>query len=520
MVIGLAFQVPAARRAAVRRALDTASTRRERLQALYVDTADGALARARLALMLRREGVRWVQALERRGDGVAAKYEHEVTLVRAPRHVDASAIDPARHAASEAGRRLERALRGAGPLAEMFRTDVQRLSRRVARDGALIEIAFDEGMLRAASGCARLCELEFELLSGPAAALPALAARWMRRHCLWWDVRSQAERGRRLAQGLERVPPLKAARSSLAADIDSGTAFARMLQEALAHALPNLAEIADGLAGPEHLHQLRVALRRARSVLRECGRWCGDPAEARALDLAWRAPFAQLGAWRERDVVMELLAPRLAAAGLRLSDESGPHRARQAASAVAPARRRSRSADPASVVCSVEVQQLLMRTLALALGGAARSAAPVEPATRDAALAPAAARLLRRVRRRTLAGLDGFADAARAAQHRVRKRLKRLRYLYEFLLPLYHGRRARRMRRRLATADAALGTLGDLAIATSACEENSARDARFGEVLVRLADERAAAQRQAERRLRALANAKRPWRRPSRSVKT
>ena len=142
MVIGLAFQVPAARRAAVRRALDTASTRRERLQAFYVDTADGALARARLALMLRREGVRWVQALERRGDGVAAKYEHEVTLVRAPRHVDASAIDPARHAASEAGRRLERALRGAGPLAEMFRTDVQRLSRRVARDGALIEIAF------------------------------------------------------------------------------------------------------------------------------------------------------------------------------------------------------------------------------------------------------------------------------------------------------------------------------------------------------------------------------------------
>jgi len=488
------FQIPAARRAAVRRALDTATARQQQLRALYVDTAEGALARADLALRLRYENGRWVQALKGRGDGVLARLEHEVVLTRAPQRLAASAIDPARHAASEAGALLASVLADDDRLVEVLRTQIRRLSRRIASDGALIEIALDEGVLLSAGRRAVVCELEFELVSGPPEALPALAVRWARRHALWWDVRTKAERGRRLAQGVELAPPVKAARSDLAGDTDLGTAFAHMLLASLAHALPNLAEIADGTGGAEHLHQLRVALRRLRTVLRSCEDWGGDAQAARTLEAAWREPFMRLGALRERDIVATLLVPRLASLGLRLPVGSLP--------GAGSAQRRARNTDAASIVCAAQTQSLLLRTLALALG---------RPMT-GAPLAPAAAHVLRSARRRVLKGERGFAGADPDEQHRVRKRLKRLRYLFELLQALYAGRGARRMQRRLAAADDALGHLNDLVVSSSVCAGSFVGDVRADAVLARLAAERAAAQRDAGRRLRALAEAECPWR--------
>ena len=54
-------------------------------------------------------------------------------------------------------------------------------------------------------------EIEFELKRGPPQALTSLAARWVVRHGLWWDVRTKSERGYRLALGMAEVPATKAA---------------------------------------------------------------------------------------------------------------------------------------------------------------------------------------------------------------------------------------------------------------------------------------------------------------------
>ena len=500
MEIELKFQVPRAHRAALRRAVATAGARVTRLQAIYADTPDARLAAAGLALRLRKEGRLWMQTLKGRGDGVSQRLEHEVPVAPVS-PAEPPVLDPARHAGSAAGDALAAALHGAGDLAEVFRTDVRRTHRRVRHGGAVVEVALDEGRLVAGARRAEVCEIEFELIAGPPAALPALAARWAQRHGLWWDVRSKAERGHRLALGEARTPPVKARAAPLDAGGGTAPAFATMVLACLAHALPNAAEVADGRGDPEHLHQLRVGLRRLRSVLREAADWSGDATAARALEADWREAFARLGAVRDADAVAAALGPRLEALGapplaaaLVAGDEADTARSAGAADA----------AGTAGIVRDPALQALLLRSLALV--------AAAGPASASLALPEAAAALLRRAWRRALEGHRQFESAPAAEQHRTRKRLKRLRYLFEFLMPLYPPKSARRMQRALAAVGEALGELNDLYVASAAYEAMTAHEPRAWLALGWLAAQRELAVRAAARRLRKLSATPRPWR--------
>jgi inorganic triphosphatase YgiF len=483
--IELKFQIPPRQRAAVRRAVATASARVTHLQAVYADTPDRRLAAAGLALRLRREGPRWVQTLKGPGDGIAQRLEHEVVL---PPADEAPLIDPSRHAGSAAGARLDALLAGPDELVEVLRTDIRRLHRRVRSGGAVIEIALDQGELLAGGRRAAVNEIEFELIAGPPAALPAFAERWVQRHGLWWDVRTKAERGERLGQGVERVAAVKAAPSPVAPEGDTRSAFVAMVQASLAHALPNLAEIAGGTGAPEHLHQLRVGLRRLRTVLREFADWSGDPDRARALEAAWRAPFARLGASRDLDAIGATLMPQLSAAG---------------APALVPPPAGGTSETPAELVRTAAVTLLLLRSLALAMPTAGTPAASLSEAASDP---------LRRAWRRALVEAERFEQVDPPAQHRTRKRLKRLRYAFEFLMPLYAPKPARRLQRALAAGAEALGYLNDLHVAQLAYEAMRDSEPRAWFALGWLAAERRHAIDAAARSLRALAATPRPWR--------
>lgn len=241
--IELKFQVPASARAAVQRAVATASAQTLPLAASYVDTADERLARAGLALRLRREGRRWVQTLKGRGDGLMTRLEHELLLPPGRPQ-----LDPQRHAGTAVGARLLALLADGTPLQERYRTQMRRTRRRLRSGGASIELAFDSGSIVAGTRRLPVCELEFELLAGPPQPLLALAARWVQRHGLWLDVRTKSERGHRLALGLDVVPAVRA----------RGNALAQLL--------PNAAELAAGSGTAEHLRLLRAALRRLRAT--------------------------------------------------------------------------------------------------------------------------------------------------------------------------------------------------------------------------------------------------------------
>ncbi|CAD5373789.1 Adenylate cyclase [Rubrivivax sp. A210] len=488
----LKFQVPARRSAALHQAVATATARTTRLQAVYCDTPDRRLAAAGLALRLRKEGRVWMQTLKGRGDGLAVRLEHEVRVgVRAAQ----PPLDPQRHAGTPVGEALLAVLAEAPPLEAVYRTDIRRLHRLVRSGGALIEIAHDRGEIIAGERRLAVDEIEFELVSGDSATLPALAARWAARFGLWWDVRTKSEQGHRLAAGVAQVPPVKAVPPLLQAGITRDEAWRSMLQAALAQALPNAAEIAGGTGAPEHLHQLRVALRRLRSVLRVYASWGGDAEAALALEAAWRAPFAELGAARDGDVLAQSLRDTLAAAGAPPFDWPAPAAARPADEVVR---------DPAFTA-------LLLRTLALPSASvpvvATAMAEPAEPSLAEAARA-CLQPLWRRVKRDALA----FAQADAEQQHRLRKRLKRMRYALEPMMPLLKAKAVAALRPALTAALDALGDLNDMHVAEATFRRQAEVDASAWFAVGYAVSRRETAHARAVARLATLAQLPLAWR--------
>ncbi len=529
----LKFQVPAASRAALRRAVATATAQTTRLQAVYAETADLRLAKAGLALRLRKEGRVWVQTLKGRGDGLLNRLEHEVRL---PSQNGTPSLDVQRHAGTPAGDLLFKVLaqagddREAGDLRPLYRTDIRRLHRVLRTGGTVIEIAYDVGHIfalnandpndvSAAEQSVVVDEIEFELVSGPPAALLALARKWAQRFDLWWDSRTKSERGMRLALGLTQVPAVKTQLPALTREASTTTVWQGAVQACLMQAVPNAAEISSGTATPEHLHQLRVALRRLRTVLRLLAPWANDTASSEAaleLEAAWRAPFLQLGTARDADV-LKTLQPLWAAAGAPQFD--GP---------AAPAPQ-----DLGAVLRAPAFNDLLLRSLALVMPAQpARSAptfshpppptspSPSPPSAGDApsdhksaSLESAAHALLRLAWRQVLKDAKVFAQASTEAQHRTRRRLKRFRYVFEVLMPLFKRKPSQRLLKAVCAALDALGTLNDLQTAQTLCRAQAAQDPSAWFSVGWLVARHDLQVARAVDALKQLADAPQPWRR-------
>jgi len=310
--VELKFQVPAKRRREVAAAVaGRAPARRVRLQAAYVDTTDRLLAEHGIALRLRREGRVWVQTLKGPvGDGLS-RVEHNVERGAA---ADAPSVDPALHAALPLGARLAELLaqRPDAALVVLFRTDILRRTRIVRTRLGSVELAFDEGSIVAGDARLPVCELEIELKAGSPAAVLATAQQWVARHGLCLDTRTKAERGDLLARGWSVAPARLAGAVELERHADGTTAWRAVLRSCAEQVTVNASQIATGAYDDEHVHQMRVGLRRLRSAFRLFG-----IAEDGATAAAAAALFRRLGAARDRAVLESEFAGSLEAAWQR-----------------------------------------------------------------------------------------------------------------------------------------------------------------------------------------------------------
>lgn len=494
----LKFHVLPAQRAALLKALGNRKLERVSMVARYLDTADGLLARHHLALRLRQEGARWVQTLKGAGPSGEEREEHNVDLGELTAASPAPTVDPARHRGTPVGDRLLSLLADEGhpELAERLVTDVARVRRRLRVHDADIEWALDEGTIHAQDAVGAISELELEFKGGARRGLYAAALEWQARHGLWLDAVSKAQRGQLLARGQAYRAPAHAAvpdwtRKS-AGRLDGPALLRRMVSECLAQVLPNASEIARGSVDPEHIHQLRVGLRRVRSVIREMAPF-GD-----GLADGWEAPvrrvFTALGSSRDLHVFTTGLATTLRAAG-----------APTVAFAPVP--------DDAPVdslgehVRASDFQSALLHLMAFADDGAASAPA-------GEAQAPPLDRLrhrLSRLQRRIARDAAHFETLPFDAQHRVRKRLKRLRYVAAFLAPLYPRRDVKAWLKAVKPAQAALGHHIDVSTAAHRFEAAAAVDPRAWFAVGWLRRETAASACASRQALRRLAGAKAFW---------
>ena len=503
--IELKFRIPAGRLAALRRAVATSTARTVPLAAVYLDTADERLAQARVALRLRREGAVWVQTLKAEGASDLQRLEHNVALGDSP---VAPALDIGRHGGTAAGERLRLALgvAEASALGARYATDIQRTRRVLRSGGARIELALDEGWISAGGQRLAVCELEFELLSGPPQALLDLAGRWVDRFELMLDMRSKSERGHLLAAGRWASAPAKAESPPLQKRDSPAQAFAAMLGAALRPLLRQASLLADAdLAElvadqPEHLHQLRVGLRRLRTVLAVFG----DQQPAAELAPALAALFRQTGGQRDQDVLAATLWPALRAAGAPLV-EWPPLAHGEAAgpldSAVAD------GATLGALLATPAVQRLWLALLATAQAPPADDGAAPSAALRPVLRLPLD-KLLRQLHR-DAARFEQLDDAQR---HRLRRRIKRLRYALESSATLWPARALASMLKRLRQAQDLLGEFNDCGVALALYRDLAANDARAWFAVGWISAHRQALLPPCARALVRLARQAAPWR--------
>lgn len=314
----------------------------------------------------------------------------------------------------------------------------------------------------------------------------------MRRHGLWLDTRSKAERGDLLARGLPYTPARKAAAVRLQAGMTTAAARRAVLQSCAQQVLPNASQVASGLFGDEHLHQLRVGLRRLRTALA----LFDTPEASLPLAAASAALFRALGAARDRAAIgaplREQLEQAIAATGVAL---------------VAPSLPVGEAADPTASVRAAPAQALLLDLLAATL-------APDAPADAGADASPPKPQLtarLARWHRQVSKAAGDFAALDDAARHRLRKRVKRLRYAVEFAQGLYGSRKVARYLRALSALQERLGALNDVGVALAAFRGAAADDAATVFALGWLAARRDALVADCLPAMQRFARAPRPW---------
>lgn len=306
--IELKLRVPPARLRALLaspllRAAVTART--VQLAATYYDTPDLQLWRKHIALRVRREGRRWVQALKGGGSvasGVHTRMEFESVLRSA--QPDLSVLP--RNA-------LTKVLRDANiasTLVPVLSTDIKRSLRLLTpAPGVLIEVAIDFGEIRSGLRREKLCELELELKQGPVTALFDLALQLAELHPLELEQHSKAERGYALYDAQFSVPQ-KAAAVRLTRRMSAGDAFHCIAVSTLAHIQGNARGVLDS-ENPEYLHQMRVGLRRLRCALDLFREPLGDALAEPAAKL--RTISQGLGLARDWDVLITETLPPMAA---------------------------------------------------------------------------------------------------------------------------------------------------------------------------------------------------------------
>lgn len=461
--IELKLQVPAARRLEVDAAVaGRVPAPRQRLQAAYVDTADRRLAGAGLALRLRREGRRWVQTLKGATDDGLTRLEHNVPSAAA---AALPTIDPALHEGTPVGKRL-RALLGGPPAAALevfYRTDLQRRRRvlplrTAGQPPARVELAFDRGHITAGPRAVEVSELEIELVAGSPRAVIDTARRWLLRHGLWLDMRSKAERGDLLARGATVAPARSAPPVRLAPAMDAASAWQAVLRNCADQILANASQIASGEHGAEHVHQLRIGLRRLRSALALFGH---DDAAATALGDGAAGLFRRLGAARDRVVIDAEFGAPLRAAML------GAGVPAQAPVLAAP----DGEAAPAELLRAPASQNLLLDLLE-----AMHPAAGPDEGRAAAPLRDLLAARLNRWHRQVVDAAQHYADLDDAQRHRLRKRAKRLRYATEFCAALFERRAVRRYLKALRGLQERLGAVSDAAMAMQLLAPQAATD--------------------------------------------
>jgi triphosphatase len=416
-----------------------------RLETVYYDTPERLLFQHGMSLRVRRSGKHFIQTLKLLPNSGQPLMRRQW---EAP--VDDVSPDLARLPADEVGDPVTTLTNDA--LVPVFATKIRRHARQLDLPDASVEIVFDEGTIEAGARQEVVSEIELELKSGNAGVLFDLGTQLLDAAPLKVGTRSKAERGYALAFDVAQ-PAAKAELFGITAEHVVDDVIALLAGSSWHHLLKNHT-VAEKGSDPEGVHQMRVALRRLRTICALFRRDIPSPA-FQAVNGEARWLMQQLGPAREWDVFADTTVSRLVVAapdidlgGLREAVERQRKSSYGALQIVL--------ADPRCSRFLLSLGNLIERR------GWRNEIDSEALAVLSQPMPPLADKILARLHRKALKRGAHFRQLNIGAQHDLRIDLKKLRYAAEFFLPFYATHApAKRYVRRLARLQASLGRARD-----------------------------------------------------------
>lgn len=441
------------RRATLFRPFTKGRASNKHLISTYFDTPELELKALGIALRVRRIGRKRIQTLKVPGNKATGfqhliEYEQEVSQDEP----DLSLID------SKPLQKLFAKAKLHDRLTAVFTTDIKRRITILQYGESEIEMALDQGSISTPDKSMPLSEVEFELRSGHAIDILNLALEIHGKLPFSMERRSKAHRGYSLFTG-ETPEPVRAAAVVLNGKAISRKVFSQIAWNCIGQMRDNEQAVLQA-NDPEGLHQLRVGIRRLRSLFGVYRSFLAPGAQETILEeLAWAQKA--LGPARDWDVFVE---ETLALVQKEMPEEKSlSHLARAAASM-----RDTTSGDARAFVRSERYALLLLR---LFKGLEADSFfADEDKSVRKVLRKPVhdlAASVLTQHDRRVRKLAARVDELEIEDVHRLRLRVKKMRYSAEFFRSLFTAKKAKRRSKALAKLQEALGAVNDAAV----CEE-------------------------------------------------
>ncbi len=420
------------------------------LSTVYFDTPDQALAKRGITLRIRSAGRRKLQTIKLPAEGPGGlQIQREVETPISGDRPEFDRISDLRL------RRLFTHGGIADGLAPLFLTEFKRSAWPLRFNGSLIELAFDQGEIRAGSDRLALSEIELELKEGRPDHIFELALAVHEVLPITLGQATKAARGYALLDGAE-PQPAKTMPTGLLPTMTARHAFAIAARNCLAQMRGNEASARLG-RDPEGIHQLRVGLRRLRALV-NAYRDALAPAAHEFLSRELRWLQQELNPARDWDVfiatTLEPITGRMA--GLEACLEAAKE-----------LRDLAQERATATLV-SPRYTAFLLRCYHWLATGAWAAA---ETAVHDRPVAEFAAAMLQRRHRRLQKFGGKRADLPEADLHRLRLMAKKQRYIGDFFREIYPRKATGRYIAALAEIQDVLGSLNDALVSRHLVEE-------------------------------------------------
>lgn len=421
----------------------------KRLDATYFDTVDLKFRQAGMSLRVRKEGRRYVQCVKTSNGGgpfTRMEWQSEVPGGRPNPRLAANALG---------GNALPEV--EPGDLVPVFESRIRRTRRTLSpKAGQRIAFDFDVGEITAGAASRPVCELELELLSGDPKEMYDIAFKLLGEVPARLSDGSKSDRGYALLTG-DQPEWRKARAPELALDSSAEDALGLMALSCFDHLRANEA-CALARCHIEGVHQMRVALRRLRSIF-SLFKTLLPPEQHAEITAELKWAIGELADARDWDVFMnEVLEP----IGRWQGESEG-----LALLKVAAAERQDAAYQRAhAAIRDTHYTRLLVR-LAGWIDGREWRVMPVTDQT-TVLYQPARAladRLLVRRHRKVEKGGKHFRRLDETQRHELRINIKKLRYAIDLFQSLYPRKEAVEFTKVLAELQDGLGVLNDFAVA-------------------------------------------------------